>query len=95
MLTGVYPPTYGEIYLCGQNLQKNREMIRDRFGVCRQDDHFWDGFTPADMFSVIGRILRLSNEDIESEKKRLLQLFKLSSVENKPSTVHSHFVRSS
>ena len=70
-------------------------MIRDRFGVWRQDDHFWDGFTPADMFSVIGRILGLSNEDIESEKKRLLQLFKLSSVENKPSTIHSYFVRSS
>ena len=95
MLTGVYPPTYGEIYLCGHNLQKNREMIRDRFGVCRQDDHFWDGFTPADMFSVIGRILGLSNSEIQSEKKRLLELFKLSSAENKPSSCRRLLLRCS
>lgn len=93
MLTGVFPPTYGEIFLCGQNLQKNREMIRDRFGVCRQDDHFWDGFTPADMFSVIGRILGLSNAEIQSEKKRLLELFKLTSSEHKQSNCQTRSLK--
>lgn len=36
LLTGVYPTTYGDIYVEGQSVSQSHSSIQERFGVCTQ-----------------------------------------------------------
>ena len=36
MLTGVFPPTYGDIFINGLSIVENRSELLDQCGVCNQ-----------------------------------------------------------
>ena len=36
LLTGVYPSTYGDIFVEGQSVSQSHSTIQERFGVCTQ-----------------------------------------------------------
>ena len=54
MLTGVYQPTYGDIYVDGTSAVIDPLGIQESCGVCNQFDYFWPHFSPKQMFNVIG-----------------------------------------
>ena len=77
MLTGVYQPTDGDIYVDGTSAVIDPLGIQESCGVCNQFDYFWPQFTPRQMFIVMGLFKGLSNNTIKAECDRLLKLFKL------------------
>lgn len=77
MLTGVYSPTYGDIYVDGVSAVQSPTIIQDNCGVCNQFDYFWPSFTPRQMFTIMGMFKGMGQETIASEYSRLLKLFKI------------------
>lgn len=75
MLTGVFPPTYGDIFVQGESITSMSFAIQDRTGICNQFDYFWPQFTPRQMFHVIGSFKGFSQKDIDDELVRLMGLF--------------------
>ena len=45
MLTGLYAPTSGTIFINGKNLQTDLSSIRRELGVCLQQDVLFDNLT--------------------------------------------------
>lgn len=60
----MFPPTFGDIYVQGDSIAEVSYEIQERTGICnqvrlgggtdREFDYFWPGFTPKQMFNVIG-----------------------------------------
>ena len=77
MLTGVYQPTYGDIFVDGTSAVMDPLGIQESCGICNQFDYFWPQFTPRQMFQVMGLFKGLNDKTIKAECDRLLKLFKL------------------
>lgn len=77
MLTGVYQPTYGDIFVDGISAVTDPISVQDSCGVCNQFDYFWPQFTPRQMFHIMGIFKGLDDKMIDAECNRLLKLFKL------------------
>lgn len=77
MLTGIYKPTYGEIYVDGKPFSQYGTDIQGGFGICSQFDYFWPHFSPRQMFMVIGLFRGFDRDTVTSECERLLKVFSL------------------
>ena len=54
MLTAVYPPSFGDIFIEGDSISRMSHQVQEKTGICNQFDYFWPQFTPRQMFDVIG-----------------------------------------
>lgn len=99
-MTGVYPTTFGDIYIEGDSITEVCHEIQERTGICNQFDFFWPRFTPSQMFNVIGSFKGMSGivmgmvspvgypqEDIESECKRLMETFHMTAYTHRDSRI--------
>ncbi|XP_071071140.1 ATP-binding cassette sub-family A member 13 [Dasypus novemcinctus] len=56
MLTGLYPPTSGTIFIDGKNLRTDLASIRRELGVCPQHDVLFDHLTVLEHLLLFGSI---------------------------------------
>ena len=72
ILCGILPPTQGEVYLAGENINDLRQQaFQNVIGICAQQDIFWDPLTVFEHFSFQARLRGLSDWAIRAEVQRV------------------------
>ncbi|KAF9922051.1 hypothetical protein FBU30_007846 [Linnemannia zychae] len=56
LLTGLYSPTSGTVYVAGANIRTEMSVVHSRIGVCPQHDILWGDLTVADHLLFYSRL---------------------------------------
>ncbi|XP_072454007.1 phospholipid-transporting ATPase ABCA3-like [Notamacropus eugenii] len=82
MLTGMYPPTSGEAYICGYEISKAMVQIRKSMGFCPQYDILFDHMTVADHLYFYSQLKGLTLKECHKEVGQTLKFFSLEEKHN-------------
>ncbi|KAJ8277432.1 hypothetical protein GJAV_G00075090 [Gymnothorax javanicus] len=72
ILTGLFPPTAGTIYVKGLDIRTDMYIIRKTLGVCPQHNVLFDILTVEEHVWFYGRMKGLSNSEVKNELDKLL-----------------------
>ncbi|KAJ8278672.1 hypothetical protein COCON_G00057380 [Conger conger] len=72
ILTGLFPPTAGTIYVKGMDIRSEMDTIRKTLGVCPQHNVLFDILTVEEHVWFYGRLKGLSNSAVKKEMDKLL-----------------------
>eukprot|EP01100_Stratorugosa_tubuloviscum_P006213 TRINITY_DN268_c0_g1_i3.p1 TRINITY_DN268_c0_g1~~TRINITY_DN268_c0_g1_i3.p1 ORF type:complete len:717 (-),score=265.29 TRINITY_DN268_c0_g1_i3:461-2569(-) len=56
MLTGLFPPTSGDIFVCGYSVNYQMDDIRNFLGVCPQHDILWGDLTAREHLNLFAEL---------------------------------------
>ncbi|KAK7128111.1 hypothetical protein R3I93_020650 [Phoxinus phoxinus] len=73
ILTGLFPPTAGTIYVKGMDIRTDMDIIRSTLGVCPQHNVLFDILTVEEHVWFYGRMKGISMEEVEKEINSLLE----------------------
>ncbi|XP_056088824.1 phospholipid-transporting ATPase ABCA1 [Rhinichthys klamathensis goyatoka] len=73
ILTGLFPPTAGTIYVKGMDIRTDMDIIRRTLGVCPQHNVLFDILTVEEHVWFYGRMKGISMEEVEKEIDSLLE----------------------
>ncbi|ROL48223.1 ATP-binding cassette sub-family A member 1 [Anabarilius grahami] len=73
ILTGLFPPTAGTIYVKGMDIRTDMDIIRRTLGVCPQHNVLFDILTVEEHVWFYGRMKGMSMEDVKKEINSLLE----------------------
>uniref|UniRef100_A0AAY5L176 ABC transporter domain-containing protein n=1 Tax=Esox lucius TaxID=8010 RepID=A0AAY5L176_ESOLU len=73
ILTGLFPPTAGTVYIKGMDIRYDMDTIRKTLGVCPQHNVLFDILTVEEHVWFYGRLKGLSSEEVKKELDVLLQ----------------------
>ncbi|OQR74222.1 ATP-binding cassette sub-family A member 1-like [Tropilaelaps mercedesae] len=77
MLTGLFPPTEGEIFINGYNIKTDTRKARRGIGLCPQHNVIFEDLTVEEHLRFFSEIKGASIIDTKSEIETLLQCFDL------------------
>src|ERR1041384_7172409 len=77
MLTGLVPPTSGEIELLGLRMPEQELEIKKRIGLVPDESLLFDRLTGAEFLEFVGRMYGLDRPTAVERAKGLLDLFQL------------------
>ncbi|XP_076009720.1 phospholipid-transporting ATPase ABCA1 [Genypterus blacodes] len=72
VLTGLFPPTSGTVYINGLDIRFDMDIIRRTLGVCPQHNVLFDILTVEEHVWFYGRLKGLSAEEVKAELDTLL-----------------------
>uniref|UniRef100_A0A3Q3W3E5 P-type phospholipid transporter n=1 Tax=Mola mola TaxID=94237 RepID=A0A3Q3W3E5_MOLML len=72
VLTGLFPPTSGTVYIKGMDIRYDMDIIRRTLGVCPQHNVLFDILTVEEHVWFYGCLKGLSEEEVKSELDTLL-----------------------
>ncbi|XP_056591567.1 phospholipid-transporting ATPase ABCA1 isoform X2 [Triplophysa dalaica] len=73
ILTGLFPPTAGTIYVKGMDIRTDMDIIRKTLGVCPQHNVLFDILTVEEHVWFYGRIKGMNKEQVKAEINTLLE----------------------
>ncbi|XP_062306345.1 phospholipid-transporting ATPase ABCA1 isoform X1 [Osmerus eperlanus] len=73
ILTGLFPPTAGTVYIKGMDIRMDMDVIRRTLGVCPQHNVLFDILTVEEHVWFYGRMKGMSGEDVRKEIDTLLE----------------------
>ncbi|XP_051957162.1 phospholipid-transporting ATPase ABCA1 [Xyrauchen texanus] len=73
ILTGLFPPTAGTIYVKGMDIRSDMDIIRRTLGVCPQHNVLFDILTVEEHVWFYGRMKGMSTEEVQGEINSLLE----------------------
>ncbi|KAG7282815.1 hypothetical protein CRUP_012204 [Coryphaenoides rupestris] len=73
ILTGLFPPTSGTVYIKGMDIRSDMDFIRRTLGVCPQHNVLFDILTVEEHVWFYGRLKGLSAEEVKGEMDTLLE----------------------
>ncbi|XP_054608194.2 phospholipid-transporting ATPase ABCA1 isoform X2 [Nothobranchius furzeri] len=73
VLTGLFPPTSGTVYIKGMDIRYDMDIIRKTLGVCPQHNVLFDMLTVEEHVWFYGCLKGLSEETVKAELGILLQ----------------------
>ncbi|BHF81068.1 hypothetical protein SprV_0702419700 [Sparganum proliferum] len=73
ILTGIYPASSGDAYICGKNIRTEMSAIRTFLGLCPQHNVLYDRLTVREHLLFYGLIKGLSKEELAEETNAFLQ----------------------
>nr|VZI00636.1 unnamed protein product [Spirometra erinaceieuropaei] len=73
ILTGIYPASSGDAYICGKNIRTEMSAIRTFLGLCPQHNILYDRLTVREHIRFYGSIKGLSKEELAEETNAFLQ----------------------
>ncbi|CAN9500931.1 unnamed protein product [Ophioblennius macclurei] len=73
VLTGLFPPTSGTVYIKGMDIRHDMDIIRRTLGVCPQHNVLFDILTVEEHVWFYGCLKGLSDEEVNSELDVLLE----------------------
>lgn len=82
IITGLYPPTSGQVQVDGKDVRTNIEQIRQSLGMCPQHNVLFDILTVEEQLKFYAGLKGIPEDTIQSEVDRLIKLLNL---ENKRS----------
>ena len=77
ILIGMLPDFEGQVTVFGNNVAENPVEVKERIGYVPETAALYDTLTPMEYLRFIGQIYRISQEEILSRSKKMLQLFGL------------------
>ncbi|XP_063057110.1 phospholipid-transporting ATPase ABCA1 [Engraulis encrasicolus] len=72
ILTGLFPPTSGSVYVRGMDIRFDMDWIRRTLGVCPQHNVLFDILTVEEHVWFYGRLKGLDNQEVQEELATLL-----------------------
>ncbi|XP_018523006.1 LOW QUALITY PROTEIN: phospholipid-transporting ATPase ABCA1 [Lates calcarifer] len=72
VLTGLFPPTSGTVYIKGMDIRHDMDIIRRTLGVCPQHNVLFDILTVEEHVWFYGCLKGLSEEEVKAELDTLL-----------------------
>ncbi|XP_071342125.1 phospholipid-transporting ATPase ABCA1 isoform X2 [Trachinotus anak] len=72
VLTGLFPPTSGTVYIKGMDIRHDMDIIRRTLGVCPQHNVLFDILTVEEHVWFYGCLKGLSTDEVKSELDTLL-----------------------
>ncbi|XP_034439364.1 phospholipid-transporting ATPase ABCA1 isoform X2 [Hippoglossus hippoglossus] len=72
VLTGLFPPTSGTVYIKGMDIRHDMDIIRKMLGVCPQHNVLFDILTVEEHVWFYGCLKGLSEEEVNAELDTLL-----------------------
>eukprot|EP00762_Andalucia_godoyi_P004673 ANDGO_03522.mRNA.1 ABC transporter A family member 7 len=86
ILTGLYPPTSGSVYVCGFDVATQRDRIHLNMGVCPQFDTIWEDLSPKDHLLFYARLKGIGIRDEQAHVEDVLKRVGLAGdIGNRPS----------
>ncbi len=79
ILLGVYKPSRGELLYNGEDLIRNRKLLKNIVGYVSQENSFYELLSVRENLEFFGKLYKVSKEDIEFRIKNLLHLVRLES----------------
>ena len=76
-LVGHYSADVGEIYYKGENITKNKKLIRTVFGFTTQDNCFYEELTLLQNLEYFGRMYNISKKEIMHRSEEILKSVEL------------------
>ncbi|XP_030640902.1 phospholipid-transporting ATPase ABCA1 [Chanos chanos] len=73
ILTGLFPPTAGTVYIKGMDIRTDMDTIRRTLGVCPQHNVLFDILTVEEHVWFYGRLKGMSGEEVKKELNSLLE----------------------
>ncbi|KAM4739858.1 phospholipid-transporting ATPase ABCA1 isoform 2-T2 [Anableps anableps] len=73
VLTGLFPPTSGTVYVKGMDIRYDMDIIRKTLGVCPQHNVLFDMLTVEEHVWFYGCLKGLSEENVMAEMSALLE----------------------
>ncbi|XP_065097861.1 phospholipid-transporting ATPase ABCA1 isoform X2 [Paramisgurnus dabryanus] len=73
ILTGLFPPTAGTIYVKGMDIRADMDIIRKALGVCPQHNVLFDILTVEEHVWFYGRMKGMNTEQVNAEINTLLE----------------------
>ena len=77
MLTGLLPPSDGEILYQGQNIQKDLVAYKRRLGYVPEEPHLYSYLSGREFLQLVGRLRSIPDKILTEKIDHLLQLFSL------------------
>jgi ABC-2 type transport system ATP-binding protein len=90
MLTGLLPPTSGQIRVLGRDLAVEPLAVKRRIGVVPEDLNLFERLTGAEMLAFTGRMYGLQKQEIAQRAPELLDLMELVDQPKKLIVEYSH-----
>ena len=90
MLTGLLPPTSGQIEVLGRDVVKESLEVKKRIGVVPEDLNLFERLTGAEMLAFTGRMYGLEKNEIAERAPELLDLMELRDEPKKLIVEYSH-----
>lgn len=76
LLTGMIHPTSGEAYINGHSIQDHKNAMSD-VGCVIETPDYYEGFTPGETLTYIGRLRGMSNAEIRLRAREVLEELKI------------------
>ncbi|KAM6962503.1 phospholipid-transporting ATPase ABCA1 [Aplochiton taeniatus] len=73
ILTGLFPPTSGTVYIKGMDIRTDMDIIRKTLGVCPQHNILFDILTVEEHVWFYGRLKGLCGAEVRKEMDSLLE----------------------
>uniref|UniRef100_A0A3B4B8V1 P-type phospholipid transporter n=1 Tax=Periophthalmus magnuspinnatus TaxID=409849 RepID=A0A3B4B8V1_9GOBI len=73
VLTGLFPPSSGTVYIRGMDIRHDMEFIRRTLGVCPQHNVLFDILTVEEHVWFYGRLKGLCEDEVRQELNTLLE----------------------
>ncbi|XP_076880509.1 ATP-binding cassette, sub-family A (ABC1), member 7 [Brachyhypopomus gauderio] len=73
ILTGLFPPTAGTVYVKGMDIRTDMDVIRRALGVCPQHNVLFDILTVEEHVWFYGRLKGMSSTEVKEETSVLLK----------------------
>lgn len=89
LLTGLLHPTGGSVLIDGRNMKTDFERIRNKLGICLQDNILFPDLTIQDHFYFFARLKRLSGKEVKCEVEEFLNLLDFQDNVSVLCTLHS------
>jgi ABC-2 type transport system ATP-binding protein len=77
MMSGLLPPSEGEIHFRGQNLRHDSILFRQRLGYVPEEPNLYGYLTGLEYLQLAGGLRGLPEQFVEDRANRLLELFSL------------------
>ena len=73
LMTGLYPPTQGTVFIRGMDIRKNLDQIRQNVGICLQHNALYEGLSVEEHLRIFCCLKGLSGAILDAEVERMLK----------------------
>ncbi len=93
MITGLIEPSGGKVYLDGNDVRQNLPAFRRRLGYVPEEPALYSYLTGLEYLQLVGRLRRLTEQQIDRRANDLLELFSLGPHRHAPISAYSKGMR--